>query len=128
MHLRADRRLARPLAARLHAQPERNVLEHRHVAEQRIVLEHEADLPLARADRRDVEPLQHDLPRIRVLEARDHAQQRRLAAAGRAEQRDELTRGEIERDVVERGELAEAFVQITNGDAHLVCLFTKSTK
>ncbi|GAA5240079.1 hypothetical protein BMMON2_29010 [Burkholderia mallei] len=63
-----------------------------------------------------------------MLEARDHAQQRRLAAAGRAEQRDELTRGEIERDVVERGELAEAFVQITNGDAHLVCLFTKSTK
>ncbi len=73
VHLLADRRLARPLAARLHAQPERDVLEHRHVAEQRIVLEHEADLPLARADRRDVEPLQHDLPRIRVLEARDHA-------------------------------------------------------
>ena len=34
-------------AARLHAQAEGDVLEHRHVAEQRVVLEHEADLALA---------------------------------------------------------------------------------
>ena len=32
--------------ARPHAQAERDVLEHAHVAEQRVVLEHEADVPL----------------------------------------------------------------------------------
>ena len=47
VHLGLDLRLARALAARLDAQAEGDVLEHRHVAEQRVVLEHEADLALA---------------------------------------------------------------------------------
>ena len=40
--------LRRPHAPRSHAQAEGDVLEHRHVAEQRVVLEHEADVALAR--------------------------------------------------------------------------------
>ena len=47
-----------PHAAR--AQRELDVVGHRHVAEQRVVLEHEADLALPRADVRDVAAMQHD--------------------------------------------------------------------
>ena len=47
VHLARGSAPRRALAARLHAQAERDVLEHRHVAEQRVVLEHEADLALA---------------------------------------------------------------------------------
>jgi hypothetical protein len=82
------------------------------------MLEHEADLPLARADCRDVLSMQHDLSRIGELEACDDPQQRGLAAAGRPEQRDQFACRKIQRDVVERGEIAEAFLQIANDDAH----------
>ena len=42
-----------------------------------------------------------------LLEARDHAQRRGLAAAGRAEQRDELALADPQVDVVDRDEIAE---------------------
>ncbi len=44
-----DLRVRRPPVPRPHAQAERDVLEHRHVAEQRVVLEDEADAAIARA-------------------------------------------------------------------------------
>ena len=44
----------------------------------------------------------------RLVEARDHPQRRRLAAAGRAEQGEELARVHREVDVVDRDELPEA--------------------
>ena len=49
-----------------------------------------------------------DAAGILHLEAGDHAQQRGLAAARRAEEADELARLHLERDVVERAEGAEA--------------------
>ena len=76
--------LAAPHAAR--AQRELDVVGHGHVAEQRVVLEDEADLALPRADVRDVAAMQHDAAVIDRCQARDGAQQRALAAAGRAEQ------------------------------------------
>ena len=48
-----------------------------------------------------------DPSRIRLVEARDLPQQRRLAAARRAEDRDELAVLDVERHVVERAERAE---------------------
>ena len=60
---------------------------------------------------------------IRRREVRDDAQERGLAAARRPEQRDEFARRKVQRDVVERGEVAEAFLQIANDDAHDVGLF-----
>ena len=48
-----------------------------------------------------------DAPAIVLLEPRDHAQRRRLAAAGRPEQRDELALAHAEIDTVDRDELAE---------------------
>ena len=58
------------------------------------------------------------LPSVGVLEAGDDAQQRGLAAAGRAQQRDELARGELEADVVERDEVAERLADAADFNAH----------
>ena len=78
-----------------------DVLGDAHVREERVRLEHGVDVA---AVRRCAE---HDLSRdadvagVRLLEAGDHAQGRRLAAAGRPEQRDELARLDRERQVVD---------------------------
>jgi len=45
----ADRGLVLADGTRLHAQAKGDVFEHRHVAEQRVVLEHESDMALAGA-------------------------------------------------------------------------------
>ena len=83
----ADPALVRPLGARLHPQAESDVFEYRHVLEERRVLEYEADLPLPDVRVGRVLAFQQDLSFIRVLQARDDAQQCGLAAAGRPQQR-----------------------------------------
>ena len=47
-----------------------------------------------------------DLARARLLEARDHAQGRGLAAARRAEQRQQLARRDVEADIAHRRDVA----------------------
>ena len=88
-------------------QAERDVLEHGHVAEERVVLEDETDLRDRRRGRLVTSSsVKQDATaaRIGLLQAGDDAQQRRLARAGRAEQRDQLAAGNVEADVVEREE------------------------
>ena len=72
------------------AQRELDVLADGHVAEQRVVLEHEADAALARRDVRDVAAVQRDAAVIDLGQAGDGAQQRALAAAAGPEQHEEL--------------------------------------
>src|SRR5262249_47341286 len=67
---------------------ELEVALHRAMAEQRIVLEHDAHR--SGRDRRVV--LVEHLARVRRVEARDDAEQARLADARRAEERDALAR------------------------------------
>ena len=89
-------------------EPIGDVLRDRHVREQRVVLEHDAGAAARRrqmVDRFAVE--QHAAFALRD-EAGDDAQQRRLAAAARPEQRDELAAGKVELDAVDRGDIAEA--------------------
>ena len=62
MHLAAQIRLPRAQLARPDAQAEGDVLEHGHVAEQRIVLEHESDAPFARRAVQDVLAVDHHEP------------------------------------------------------------------
>ena len=92
----------------LHAQPERDVLEHVHVREERVGLEHHVDVPLGRRHVRDVAAAQQDAAAARLLEARDHAQRRRLAAARGAEHREELALVDLEGDVVDGDDVVEA--------------------
>ncbi len=112
MHLVRDLLLRRALAARLHAHAEGHVVEHRHVAEQRVVLEHEADLAVAHVRARGVLAVEQHLAGVGLFQPGDDAQQRGLAAARGTEQGDQFAGGEIERDVVERVEGAEALVDV----------------
>ena len=54
----------------LRAQPERHVVEHRHVREQRVLLEHRVDVALVRRHVRHVDALEHDLARWSVARIR----------------------------------------------------------
>ena len=85
------RRLAR-------AQAEGDVLEHRQVGIERVVLEHHRDVAVARAQ--VVDDLAADLDRAAVglLEAGDGAQQRALAATRRPDEHGELARRDVEVD------------------------------
>ena len=63
-----------------------------------------------------------DRPARCRFKPRDHAQQRRLPAAGRAEQGEELIIADIEGDVAQRGEVAEILpdsAQRDGGDGRL---------
>jgi hypothetical protein len=79
-HLAHGARDRGPVAA-LHPQTIGHVLEYREMGKQRVVLEHEADAALVGQDVRDVAAADQDGALVGLLEARDHAQGRRLAAA-----------------------------------------------
>src|SRR3954449_13055110 len=118
VHLVADLFVARPRSARLHPQAECDVLEHAHVTEQRIVLEHEADLALTDILLGGIFAMKQDAARVRRLESRNHAQQRGLAATGRSQQSDELAGGKCEVHSAECGERAEALFDVPDFNAH----------
>jgi hypothetical protein len=77
---------------------ERHVLLHCHVRVERVVLEHHRDVAVAWRQVVDLPLADPDLALAHVLESRDHAQHRGLAAAGRADQHHELAirDGEVE--------------------------------
>ena len=73
----------------------------RQVREQGRRLEHEADVPRPRRDVRDVLVVEPDAAGARLDQPREHPQGRRLAAARRPEQRDELAVGDVEVELVD---------------------------
>ena len=78
------------------------------VLQQPSRLEHRADgTPPGRRGGRPPEHL--DGARVRRREAEHHVQQRRLAGAVRAEQRDDFADGDRQGDIVDRGDGAEGF-------------------
>jgi hypothetical protein len=83
---------------------ERDVLEDRHVREERIRLEHGVDGSLVGLRRRDVLPADEDPAGGRLLEPCDESQRRGLPAARRAEQCEERAGGDGEIERVDRGE------------------------
>lgn len=64
-------------------QSEGDVLEHGEMAEQGVVLEHEADIAFADRARQSVGAIEEHLAFVGPFETRDDAKQRRLAGAGR---------------------------------------------
>ena len=75
--------------------------------EQRVVLEHEADIALLHGELQRVLAVEQHAARGRHVEAGENAQQRGLARARRPEQRHELAGGNIERHPVQRRRRAE---------------------
>ena len=90
-----------------HLERERDVLARRHVREQGVVLEHHAHVALVGRDPADVVAVDLDGARGLDGEPRDHPQGRRLARAGRPEQRDELTLPDVEVHAVDGSHVAE---------------------
>ena len=97
---RARLRLA--LADARERQRQHHVLQRVRPRHQRRVLEHEAEIGLRLAARRMRRGRPVDRAGARRAEARDDAQQGRLAAAGRPEQADELAVAQIEIDAADR--------------------------
>ena len=108
----------RAMRSRSHAEAERDVLEHRHVAEERVVLKHEPDAALARLPVRRVLAVEQHAALVGRFEPGNDAQQRRLAAARRAEQRHELARAHLEADVAQGREAAERLADVPDVYAH----------
>ena len=75
---------------------EGDVLAHGHVRKDGVILENHADVALVRGDIVDDPAVKGDGAALDGVEARDHAQQRRLAAAGGAEQREELALPDVQ--------------------------------
>ena len=96
----ADLGGSRAFLARAHAQAESDVVQHRHVLEQGVVLEHEADAALLHAELGGVGVAEQDLAAVERLQAGDRAQQGGLARAGRAEQGEQLARGDVQVEAV----------------------------
>ncbi len=87
---------------------EGDVLPHRHVRVERVGLEHHGDAPLRRRHIGDIRIVDEALAGGDILESGDHPKQRRLAAAGRAEQRGERALLDREAQIGDRGDRAVA--------------------
>jgi hypothetical protein len=98
---------------------EGDVLLDRHVREQRIGLEHHVDRPLVGRHAGQILPSSMISPACRLLETGEHAQQRGLAAAGGAEQGEELAVIDIQRQIVDGGEIAEALGDVLDRNKRL---------
>ena len=82
-------------------EPVGEVVPHRHVRVERVVLEDHRDVALLGRLVGDVQVADVDVSHGDVLEAGDHPQQRRLAAAGGADEDDELAEPDVEADAVD---------------------------
>jgi len=82
--------------------------------EQGIGLEHDAEVARSGRQARDVASGKCNGALVLRIEPRNGAQQRGLAAAGRPQEADELTRKNIERDVGQRRERAEPLGEIAH--------------
>ena len=101
-----------------HAQREFDVVGHGHVAEQRVVLEHEADAAIAGPDVGHVAAVQGNAPVVDAREAGDGPQQGALAAARGTQQHEELALAHLDGNVVDDGLVLIPFGDLVEGDGH----------
>src|ERR687891_636202 len=91
--------------------PVPDVLGHREVGEQRIVLENGVDVAVVGREGSHVLAPEQDMSGIGALEPGDEAEGGGLSAAGWAQQRVEVPPANREGDVTYRGHVAEGLVQ-----------------
>ena len=83
------------------------------------MLEDHVDVAMVRRHRSDVHAAEKDPPLVGLLEAADHAKARRLPAAARPEQGEELALPDLERDGLDRLHVAEALGDRLENDSLL---------
>jgi len=98
------------------AQRQLDVLDHAEGAVHHGVLEHHGDVAPARTQVGDVTLAEEDAPGRGPFQAGDHAQQRRLAAAGRPKQTGHAALGEDGGDVIHRDRGAKAAGEVFEPD------------
>ena len=101
-------------------QPVGDVARHRHVREQGVGLEHDPEVAFGGRKRRDVRARLFHGPRALDVEPGNRPQQGGLAASRGAEKAYELAFQDIERDVGQRGELAELLRQAPDSQIGIV--------
>src|SRR6516225_767933 len=82
-----------------HLQAERHIVVHAHVRVERVVLEHHGDVAVHRRELIDYVAVDRDIAGADGLEPGDHAERRRLAAAGRADKDHEFLVADLQIDV-----------------------------
>ncbi len=100
----------------LDLEPEGDVLPHGHVREERVSLEDHVDVSLGGGHIGHVAALEEDPSLGRLLEPGDHPQRGRLAAARRAEQREELSLADRQADVVDGLDAPEILRDVLEND------------
>ena len=95
----------------VHPEREGDVLRHGHVGKQGVALEHGVDVAILRRDPGHVLAIEENAATVGLVEARDHAQQRGLAAAGGSEEGEELASLDGQADGVDRCKIPK-----TSGD------------
>src|SRR5690606_16360218 len=96
---------------------ELEVRAHREIEIERELLRHVADPALDLLGLpRDVGPCDDGLAAARREQAREHADGRRLSGTVRAEVTEDLASLDVERDVVDRLEVAEALLEVLDHD------------
>jgi hypothetical protein len=88
------------------------------VRPQRVVLEDHADVALVRRQAVDAPIAEANLAAVGLVEAGYEAEQRRLAAAGGPEQREQLAVADLEGDAVDGGGAREALADLSQRDVY----------
>lgn len=88
-----------------------DILEHRHMLEQRIILEDKADLTLLRRKMVHRPAVENNLAAVRRLKSCKHPQDRGFAAAAWAEQPDQMAFGNAEMDILHRMKIAKMLIE-----------------
>ena len=89
-------------------QRKRDIVAHREMRIERVGLEHHGDAPLGRVQPGDIGAVDEDRALGDLLQPGDHAQHRRLAAAGWPEQRAEFALADCQVEIGDGGDVAVA--------------------
>lgn len=98
--------------------PEGDVVKDRHIAEQGVVLEHEADAPLGSRNVIDPFAVDDDVAAVGIFKAGQHAQDRRLAAAAGSQEGDQFALVDAKGNVPRGVERAVVFFDMLHLDVH----------
>ena len=117
-HFRFDGGGIRTFTTRQHGQAKRDVVEYRHVAEQRIMLKYKAHFTVAGVQAANVRTVEANMSAGLVFKPGDNTQQRGFTGARRPQQRHHLSGRDIQRDIIQHLGATKRLLNIGNLNAH----------